>query len=165
EEPAARLVAVAAFAPYLDDAIDVAPDVELEGDVRKCELAIHRHAVAHGEKAGVHLGADGSGPGSRGAVLRPEFLFPKPFGHVLGDGKAVPDHDLVVDQHRNPADGRVALHPLLEVGGIETDFLLVERDAWMLQKKPGSERPARVILVPDDEFHGAVSMACPPVQG
>lgn len=38
---------------------------------------------------------------------------------------------------------------------VERDALLVERHAEHLQGEPGAQRPGRVVLVADDEQHGA----------
>ena len=62
-------------------------------------------------------------------------------------------------EHRDLAGARVLRHPLLEVVGVEVDQLLLEGDAGVAEEEPGTQRPAGVVLVADEQLHGVVPLA------
>ena len=64
----------------------------------------------------------------RGAVLRPQPRFRKPFGQIFDDGQRIPDRDVAIDQRRHLARMRETQNPLLVgIAGIERDEDLPRR--------------------------------------
>src|SRR5262245_22195254 len=99
----------------------------------------------------MHFGRDATRDDPRLAVMRPKSAFGVALGKKFQDGETVP-HDPPLGLECGYLPGRGMAQDLgLGTGLLQPDTLLGERNAALLQRKPGTQAPGREILVADHE--------------
>ena len=144
-EPAPRLV------PDPDDALDVRSESRRPRAHVDTLADAHRHVAAQRREPRVHFGADRARPCARVRLVGPHVR--TALGEMIGDCERIPDDRIAVVQARHEPRRRKRIVRRIgnEPGERDRDFL--ERLAGKLRDEPAAQRPRRIVLVADVEFH------------
>src|SRR6202049_1942768 len=153
QERAARSEPGATLRPHRVDAMNVRGGLRAQLALLDRAPENHRAFAAQRHETGVHLGGDDARMGARLGIVRPKLCVRKFFGEIFEDRQRFPDMNLAVGERRHLSRRRGFCNGPLELRVVQRDHPFLEGNTRSLHGDPGPERPRRIVLVADDEFH------------